>query len=143
MSGPFSDCYVVAPSRCSADALLFLENFMPDCTPQWDESDPPDVLGTSTGLSLPELTQFLEGHPELSYTMYFRNNQDGAPYFAILIYCHDGALIFGLSGDESATSSATLLNRLEAFAGAKGYWCLEEAPVDSRREFASRAGQCA
>ena len=140
MSGPLSDCYVLAVSRSSADALRFLQTFVPDHTFQWDESDPSDVLGVSPGLTLPELTQFLEAHPQLSYSMYFRNNSGSAPYFAILSYCSDGALIYGLCGDEPEASAMALLNRLEAHAGSLGYWSVEEAPACSKQEFFTRAG---
>ena len=72
--------------------------------------------------------------------MYFRNNSDCSPYFVILSYCHDGSLIFGLSGDQSESSATVLLSRLEAHVGSKGYWSIEEAPVGSKREFFARTG---
>jgi len=94
-------------------------------------------------MTLTQITQFLEAHPELAYSMYFRNNAAGQPYFAILCYCGDGSLIFGLSGEESGASASCLLGRLEAHAGSKGYWSVEEVPPDSKREFFTRASQCA
>src|SRR5690606_3700933 len=81
MPGPLSDCYVLSPSRSSADALLFLRTFVPDHSPQWDDSDPSEVLGTPIDMTLTQITQFLEAHPELAYSMYFRNNAAGQPYF--------------------------------------------------------------
>jgi hypothetical protein len=107
----------------------------------WADSDPADALGAPPGLTLQELTRFLEERPSLAYTLYLRNNQDGSPYYAIVAYCQDGALIFGLSGDED--EGCSLLSQLETHASSHGYWSVEEPPASSKAEFLARASQSA
>jgi hypothetical protein len=121
--------------------LRFLQAFMPDASPSWHPNDPSDVLGAPPGATLAQLTQFLQARPGLAYTLYFSNNASGPPYHAMLCYCEDGALILGLSGNESAPAARALLDRLEAHAGSKGYWSIEEAPPASAHEFTTRARQ--
>lgn len=138
MSGPMSDCYVLSRERSAAAALAFLDAFVPQRSNCWDEDDPAEVLGVAPGPTFPELLRQLEVDRSLAYTLYFRNAADAAPYFAILAWCGDGALILGLCGGEDAPAAEALLVELEAFSGTQGYWSLEEPPVDSTPAFLAR-----
>jgi len=138
MPGPMNDCYVIAPSRSAYLALEFLKHFVPSHEPTWDETDPAEVLGVARNASLEDVLEFLEQNVEREYTMYLRNRESTSPYFAILAYLDDGALIFGLSGDDEEQATLRMLDQLERFAGFRGYWGFEEPPAISREEFLAR-----
>jgi hypothetical protein len=139
--GGFSDCYVLAKNRTSETAFGFLEKFASNSEPCWDPIDPIEVIGSPEGLTIQQLTHFLELRPNLDYSMYFRNQSNAAPYYSILTYNPDGSLILGLSGDPNESCAIELLRELELYSGTQGYWTVEEAPVSSAEEFLARHSQ--
>jgi len=119
-------------------ALAFLNTFVPLREPTFDPSDPAETLGLAKDYAFNQIPDHLENNVACHYSWHFRNTRNEPPYIAILAYNDDGSLILGLSGDEEEAAALNLLGRLEAFAGSRGYWGVEEPPQCSRRRFLAR-----
>lgn len=141
MPGPLYDCYVLAPRRSSEIAAQFLNHFMPERRPQFEATDPHQVLGVAQDATDEETLRFLESDPTRAYSMYWTNRRAGSPYNAIVSFTEDGCLILGLSPsyDDEEPLAIRALEQLKVFAESSlGYVGVEEAPALSRRAFVSR-----
>ena len=141
MGGPLFDCYVLAPRRTADAAMEFLDRFLPEREAQFDPSDPSDVLGVPEGASTRHIAEFLEVHPDVAYSMYWRHSEDGAPSTAILQYTADAHLILGLARcteDDPACAKQVLAEMMATVAAQDGYAAVEEAPALSRKDFLRR-----
>jgi hypothetical protein len=132
-------CYTLSADRKSSTALEFLKQFIPGTELSWDQEDLEFTIGLPKIESFEQLTAFLEFNVATDISLYFSSSLERPPYCAILDYCSDGSLIFGLAADNNNESALTLLTSLENFVNDTGYWGGDsEAPPTSREEFTER-----
>jgi hypothetical protein len=144
MPGPLFDCYVLAPERTADWAERFLDEFLPERTPSFEESDPSEVLGLPKGITITELFRFLEEHPQTDYRMYWQHTACIEPYHAHLAFNPDGSLVLGLSPytDDHLDKARHYLRRMEAFAGTgPGLLFCEEPAPGTREDFRNAIGE--
>ena len=142
MPGPLVDCYVLAPERSAAVASLFLERFLPKRVPLFDSLDPSEVLGLPADSSLSDVLEHLEAQADTQYSMYWRNALEEPPYYGLLAFTADGALILGLSpcADDRMSEAERWIEAMkESTVSDTAYWGVEEPPVETSSEFRSRA----
>ena len=132
-------CYALSADRKSSTALEFLKQFIPGTELSWDQEDLEFTIGLPKIELFEQLTEFLELNVATDISLYFSNALESVPYCAILDYCSDGSLIFGLAADDNNDSAQALLVSLESFVKDTGYWGGDnEAPPTSKEEFTER-----
>jgi hypothetical protein len=133
---------VLAPERSAALANQFLDQFLPERVPAFDILDPIEVLCLPANSSLSDVLQYLEAETNTNYSMYWRNAREESPYFGILTFTADGALILGLSpgADDQMSEAERWIEAMKEFTVSDlAYWGVEESPVGTSSEFRERA----
>jgi hypothetical protein len=139
---PYSDVYVLSPSRSASVAERFLDTFAlrreqsAEAYEFPEYSERPLVIVTSAR----EAIQYCEDHPCEGHRLSFRNLGKG-PAHAMLFFTSDNGLILGLSVAEFEDD---WFDRLKKFTGSSvGFIAFEAPPPATAAEFRELAASVA